>query len=128
MTILKIEQATLSKSGKSYNVKVGDKWYLAKTDSNITTAVGKTIEAEVSESEYNGKTMYWINEWALVAGQAAAAPPAVSYGAPWWMPFVSNTVAHAISAGLIKTPEDIKAWAAAAADTAITVDSDSKAF
>ena len=63
---LHVESASPSKSGKSINVKAGGKYYLAKPDSNIQSAVGKTIDAETTESEYNGATLIWINEWAVV--------------------------------------------------------------
>jgi hypothetical protein len=41
--------------------------------------------------------------------------------APWWMPFVSNTVAHAIEKGLIGTPEAINQWALKAAQVAVAI-------
>jgi len=37
---------------------------------------------------------------------------------PWYMPFVSNTVAHAIEKGLISTPVGINEWALKAAQVA----------
>ena len=42
--------------------------------------------------------------------------------APWFMPFVSNVVAHAIQAGLIKEPAQIRAWLIAAKTSATAHD------
>jgi len=40
------------------------------------------------------------------------------------MPFVSNTVAHAIAAGLIQTPQQIEQWAMAARVAAQKLETD----
>ena len=40
---------------------------------------------------------------------------------PWYMAFVSNTVAHAIEKGLITTPLGINEWALKAAQVAQAV-------
>ena len=40
---------------------------------------------------------------------------------PWYMPFVSNTVAHAIEKGLIQSPVGINEWALKAAQVAAAV-------
>ena len=45
--------------------------------------------------------------------------------APWWMPFVSNAVAHAIQAGIITSPNQIKPWVDAARVAAVTSADDS---
>lgn len=41
--------------------------------------------------------------------------------APWWMPYCSNLCAHAIQAGLIKTPNDLNQWALKAGQVAVAV-------
>jgi hypothetical protein len=41
--------------------------------------------------------------------------------APWWMPFVSNTVAHAIQAGCITDPSMVLDWARAAKESALAL-------
>jgi hypothetical protein len=41
--------------------------------------------------------------------------------APWWMPFVSNTVAHAIQAGFITDPSMVLDWARAAKEAALAL-------
>ena len=97
---------------KSLAITAGGKEYLAKKDSGITS--GMTIEAEVEDSDYNGKSYHWIKKYKTVNGSAApSAAPAAGNGTAW-LPFASNTVAHAINAGLIKDPSEVKQWAAAA--------------
>jgi hypothetical protein len=118
---LTIESIKTNPSGKSCMVKAGGKDYFAKP--NIGLAVGMTIDAETEASEYNGKTNTWIKKYKAVNGSAAphpAQPPAAQSTNTdrWYMPFVSNTVAHAINAGIIKEPTDIKIWAAAAKQAA----------
>jgi hypothetical protein len=106
---LSVEQVTTAKTGKSLRVKANGEWYGAKKDSGITA--GTTIEAEVSDGDY-GK---WIDKWKAVEGPNGSKPaPHVPTGAPAWGNFVSNQVAHAIQAGLITSPDQIKVWAAAA--------------
>ena len=106
---------------KSLAVTADGKEYLAKKDSGITA--GMNIEAQIETSEYNGKTYHWIKKWKASNGSAAPqasgaetvrreATPAGA--APLWGNFVSNQVAHAIQAGLITDPSQIKLWAAAA--------------
>lgn len=118
---LTVESVGPSKSGKALRVKANGNWYGAKKDSGITT--GSTIEAEVSDGQFG----LWIDRWKAISGNGSAAPqgstgtaPDKSPGvgpagaAPIWGNFVSNQVAHAIQAGLITDPSQIKLWAAAA--------------
>lgn len=118
---LTIENIKTNPSGKSCMVKASGKDYFAKP--NIGLAVGMTIDAETEVSEYNGKQNTWIKKYKAVNGSAApqagggngSAPAANPAGAaPVWGNFVSNQVAHAIQAGLITDPSQIKVWAAAA--------------
>jgi len=112
---LTVENVTTAKTGKSLRVKANGDWYGAKKDSGITA--GMTIDAEVEDGEY-GK---WIKTYrATNAAPSAGSPPAgrqpstAPGAAPVWLPFASNTVAHAISAGLCQTPASVEAWARAA--------------
>lgn len=121
---LTVEQVTTAKTGKSLRVKANGDWYGAKKDSGISQ--GMVIEATVSDGDY-GK---WIDAYKPVNGSAgqqmsaAARPggaeprglqtPTTSAGVAPWSNFVSNQVAHAIAAGLITDPSQIKTWAAAA--------------
>jgi hypothetical protein len=115
---LTIESVGPSKSGKALRVKAGGSWYGAKKDSGLTA--GMTIDAEVSNGEYGA----WIDKYKAVSNgngsSGVTAPQTTTNGSGdrWYMPFVSNTVAHAINAGIIKEPADIKAWAAAAKQAA----------
>lgn len=119
MQLLTVESVQPAKTGKSLRVKANGEWYGAKKDSGI--ASGMTIEAETEDGDF-GK---WINKWrpsnaapqvaqparAAVDAQASSRTPAVAAA---WLPFASNTVAHAISAGYIKEPGHVSAWAKAA--------------
>ena len=148
-----IEQVTHAKTGRSLRVLLSGKWYGAYLDSGLNdpTLIGRSVEADIVTTEKAGP---WIKGWKpcaipaaptatpQVQAQPAPTPPpppaAVAttrvpepqYAepntnvAPWWMPFVSNTVAHAIQAGLIKTPQEIRAWLIAAKVAAKTHDQD----
>lgn len=119
---LTIDSVGPSKSGKALRIKANGSWYGAKKDSGLTQ--GMTIDAEVSNGDYGA----WIDKWKAVNGSAApqSSPAGLPAGspvagqapsggaAPVWGNFVSNQVAHAIQAGLITSPEQIKIWAAAA--------------
>ena len=110
---------------KSLAVTADGKEYLAKKDSGITA--GMNIEAQIENSDYNGKTYHWIKKWKASNGSAAPQVSAASSttgdgryvgplpagAAPVWLPMASNITAHAINAGIIKEPDDIKAWIAA---------------
>ena len=103
-----IDKCDLSKTKKSYRVKIGDSWYGASKDSGIDALVGKTIEARVEETDFGP----WLDDIKQVSGGAPAATGGTSGSVDrFYMPFISNTVAHAIQAGLIKVPTDVKAWA-----------------
>jgi hypothetical protein len=93
-------------------------------------------EVEVVARHYQGKE-YW-NITSLKQNAAAVPPQAMALGppitvgvtsgarvqaelAPWWMPFVSNTVAHAIQAGFITEPGMVLDWARAAKEAALAL-------
>jgi hypothetical protein len=114
-TSIRIDKAELSKSGKSYKILGGGKTYYAKPDQGVHELVGKTIDAEVKMSEYNGSEMWWINAYTKVrqdAAPAGATPTVYSANpiAPMWLPFASNVVAHAIQSGYVDDPTKIRAW------------------
>ncbi len=62
MTTISIESVTTSKSGKSLVISGNGKTYYAKLDSGLLGKQGSTIEAETEASDYQGKTMVWINK------------------------------------------------------------------
>jgi hypothetical protein len=112
----------LKPTAKSLVLTCGGVEYFAKKDSGISA--GMTIEAEVEPSEFNGKTYRWVKKYTKVSdGNAApqsSSPSSSGSGAagaaPAWLPFASNTVAHAISAGIITAPNQVEAWVQAAHD------------
>lgn len=123
MAHLLIESVTESKSGKAWNVKSGGKFYTAYKDSGVEKLVGQTIDADI---ETFGKGGLGIKKYRLDAPgaptQATGPIPTGGQTAPWYMAFVSNTVAHAISAGRIEGPDGIKAWVLAAKQAAESMD------
>lgn len=123
MAQLRIEEVLPSKSGKAWRVKSGGKWYNAFGDSGIEAHTGKLIEAEITTHEKFGPGIqkYKVIEAQSAPTQAAetiparfAIPNAGTNTAPYWQTFVSNQVASAIQAGLIKEPSDLKEWTFAA--------------
>ena len=130
-----VEQVTVSKSGKALRVLLGGTWYNAFLDSGLNGQVGKMIEAEIRTHDKFGAGVHtWkpVNAAPQVApALAAASPPSPAAAAPykyaepsdnvapWYMPFVSNTVAHAIEKGLINSPVGINEWALKAAQVAV---------
>ena len=119
MEIIRIDSVKSTPSGKSLIIKSGDATYFAKPASGLSA--GMTIEAETKESEFNGKINVWIDKWKdAPKGAAPSAQTSAPAGGDVmrYMPFVSNTVAHAISAGLVKEPHEVTAWAHAAATAA----------
>ena len=152
-----VEQVTMSKSGKALRVLLGGTWYNASLTSGLNGQVGKYIEAEIQIHEKFGPGIQgWKPAGTQAPSQTTAAPqlpppppanpsppaaaavpttrepiyaqPApIGTVAPWFMPFVSNVVAHAIQAGLIKEPAQIRAWLIAA-KTAATAHGDGIPF
>ena len=118
-----VEQCTQSKSGKSWRIKIGDKWFGAGFDSKLDSAVGKPIDFAFTTDAKFGD---WIQSWVFDSG--APAPVPVPHAAPakeerWWLPFVSNQCAHAIAAGKIQGVADLRSWAAAAKSAILAADS-----
>jgi len=69
-----IESTSKSQSGKTLGVKIGGKYYTTK-NWELADLVGKEIVFEPEPSEFNGKTMYWLNEYS-VSGGTNAGPAA----------------------------------------------------
>jgi hypothetical protein len=83
---------------------------------------GKTYNVELKSREYNGKTY-----WDITARHEGTAPRSNGAGPPplvdrFWMPFVSNVVAHAIAGGQVKDPAQVFNWAMAAKQAALALD------
>ena len=114
---IRIDQAQLTKSGKSYKITSGGKTFYAKPEQGIHDLVGQTIEAEVKASEYNGVEMWWINSYQKVRQDAVQTPvssaPTIysaSPIAPIWLSMCSNICAQAVLAGHVKEPADLRPW------------------
>jgi hypothetical protein len=83
--------------------------------------VGATIEADTSSKQFNGAAFptFFLNSWTLKTPQEAPKPIIPTHEG-WEIPgmnaaqLVSNVLATAITAGLIKYPSDIGAWSNAA--------------
>jgi hypothetical protein len=130
-----LSQAQVSQSGKSMSCCIDDVWYSCSNFS-VADFKGKMLSFETSDSSYNGKLMHWINSFHGVDGGSADGVPVVNEpiryqhppstvgvtGSPVHEPpmaFISNTVAHAIAAGLIKTPHDVETWSIACTDAIV---------
>ena len=132
---VQVEEVTTSKSGKALRVKLGGNWYGANKDSGLDRAKGQMIEAEIETGNFGP----WIKGWKPSAApqvtppmassspssQPAAAAPRYAEPSdnqqPWYSPFMSNVVAHAIEKGLISKPEELNQWALKAAQVAVAV-------
>jgi hypothetical protein len=123
-----IEAIRLSKSKKTYQVMLMGKWYNASLDSGLDeTSKGCLIEADVETTEDFGS---WLNEVKVLKSAEPAydirdkIPHGIVTFSPdrFYMPFVSNVVAHAIAAGAIKDYPAISQWAKAARDAAVALD------
>lgn len=89
----RIEEARQSQSGKTMGVKINGHWYSSKAF-ELENMVGQTIEGQTSASEWNGKTMMWLNDYkevpasaddamqAAMAGPASSAPVQAPQSAP----------------------------------------------
>ena len=107
---------------RSGSIKATDGRYYGFEAKNYPTASwekGVPYEVEVKSREYNGKT-YWDvtkrhgaarQESGSSSGNGATPPPLTDR---WWLPFVSNQVAHAIASGKVQDPDDMKVWGSAA--------------
>ena len=127
--------SNIERKEKSYKVSTDFGTYYASLKSTgIEQCVGKQIDAETSKSS-DGRINF-LNGFSVVDGvksapevvvgpfgsSPVAGPMMVASNDRFWAPFVSNTVAHCIQAGLIKTVSDLRNWAAAAYETAQRLD------
>ena len=112
MTIGIVNELGRSQNGKP-KAKIDGKWYFVGR-CNPDLPVGQRIEYEGAPfTTPNGKQLLGLNSWKAAPASNGHAPPSgVSDDAE--MRFVSNCVGSAITAGTLKEPKDIKAWALAA--------------
>lgn len=76
-----IQQAQMSKSGKTLRILVNDQWY-STSNFALQNAVGRNIQFEVGTSEYQGNVIYWANDAELVTNVAPNIPAATPQAAP----------------------------------------------
>lgn len=119
MTTITVSAVAEPKPGSKWRrIKSGEEWY-SYDSGKLSLAKGKTYEVQTESTEKDGKTYYTIT---AAKEQASGGNGAAGGGDRWWMPFVSNTVAHAIQAGFITEPLMIKTWAAAAKQAALEIE------
>ena len=123
-----LKEISKSKTGKSWRVLVGDRWYGAKFDSKLDSIpIGSAIDFQFDSDIKYGD---WITTWGPDTNVPVAAPVArpISQSAPsgdrWWLPYVSNQCAHAIAAGHIKGVQDLRSWAIGAKNAIVAADGD----
>jgi hypothetical protein len=133
-----VKVTKIGKSGKGKPIVYFDNRH-GQTDGYLvnskcyTPQEGMTIEADTASSSFEGKTFWWLNGWKEVKSATASGPsqdtgngrsapesPQAQPQKGWDIQsgdlsrYASNIVASAITAGLIKSPTDIYAWANAA--------------
>lgn len=118
-----VQAKEFTKNGKP-KVKIGGNWYFAGRCDVSTLNPGQSIEFDWEEfgdpNERTGKKPRGLNNWALLPAGATMNNGANGHShrtSPLDdadRPFISNIVAHAIAAGLIKEPEELEKWATAA--------------
>lgn len=109
----RIEEARVSQSGKTVGVKIAGRWYQSK-DFSLMQEIGTTIDGKTSSSEWNGKTMLWLNDWSTAPPTADDAMAAAMSGSP--SPKAVDRDASIVAQALTKactTPGDdpVKVWA-----------------
>lgn len=78
MRTARIEEARQSQSGKTLGVKLNGRWFQTK-HWELAQMVGETIEiTDESNSEWNGKTIYWLNEYVAAGTDSEDAPPGIT--------------------------------------------------
>lgn len=110
--MLTINRVMRSQSGKTISLlSHDDRWYSSKCWDLETMALPYTIYAQTSENDYNGKPMYWINDYTMpeVAGgpavpsQPVMPPPQPPKPHSGLVPGVVNRDASIVAQTLCKT-------------------------
>ena len=136
----------MNSSGKSLKIIVEgvhgeeDTIFAQLTNIKLMEMVGQTIQYSVREREYQGRTSRWIETFKTSTPTTNQVTPTTSpqtspnkINPASFMPFVSNCVANAIQAGLIKNIGDVGVWttefakygrAAVSGETSTTTDED----
>ena len=120
MTQVTVKFVNPPKEGKKLaTIKAQDDKYYYYDPKKFNFVKGETYEIDTRDDDYQGKTYVHVEAIVKQAQSNGAAKPA---GDRWYMPFVSNTVAHAIASALITDPDQIKLWAAAAKQAALELE------
>ncbi len=108
-------------NSKYGSIKGADGKYYGFEWDKFKFEVGQTYDVETRDRDVDGKV------YTSITAVKKAANGSAANGDRWWMPFVSNTVAHALAAGKIEGPDDIKLWAAAAREAALDIEKPTRA-
>lgn len=106
MGMLRIEEITEAKSGKTWRVKIAGSWYGASKEDIFPSDKGQTLEITTGTTDYGP----WVKEVKRTSAPIQGSTPAKQDVDMRWLPMASNTVNAAIAAGIIKEPTSIKAW------------------
>ncbi len=105
-------------NSKYGSIKTPDGKYYGFVWADFKFEQGGTYDVETKDRDVDGKTYTSI----IRVNKSASNGNGAATGDRWWMPFVSNTVAHAIAANIITEPGLIKVWAAAAKQAALEIE------
>ena len=121
-----------AKSGKSWRLQVGGKWYTVSNRANLD-GIEQGVYVECRMGGFSADNGNWIPTIEVIrpaqAPRAQTPPPGGGSGhiaasrlasAHWddsALRFLSNVVGSAITAGVIKDPVEILAWTAAAEES-----------
>jgi len=107
-----LTSANPKESGKSLDCFIdGQKFNCL--DFGIQSQVGNEITFEAIDKDYQGHAYKQIKYWSPTGNSPAKSNGASSVSSSKQdlpLPFISNTVATCITAGLIKQPEEIEKW------------------
>lgn len=95
-------------AGRTYEVTLEDQNWAGKPVTLITALDSVRTAPQTAQALAERQTGANSPQGAST-GQTSGA-----YADRWWLPFVSNQVAHAIAAGKIQNPNDMNTWAKAA--------------
>ena len=98
-----IESTNKSQSGKTLGVKIGGTYYTTK-NWELADLVGKEIVFEPDASEFNGKTMYWLNEYSLNGSQPTPAAAAMDQAVAQQQPAANDKDSVIGAMALTKAP------------------------
>jgi hypothetical protein len=113
---IKVKFVNEAKDGKKFGSIVGsdDTRYPCPKDMVSKFVKGQSYDIETKAEKWGENDVQVIKGIKTNGATGGTSGHVGGSGDKWWMPFVSNTVAHAIQAGHIKGPGEIRTWAASA--------------